>query len=82
MAWAQHRGIAKVEVQVDDGEWQDATLAGEDNIDTWRQWVYEWDATSPAPTRSSAARSTAPATRRSEQIHGIAPGRLDGLALA
>src|SRR5690606_29181760 len=28
VAWAQHRGISKVEVQVDDGPWMPATLAG------------------------------------------------------
>lgn len=45
VAWAQHRGIAKVEVQVDDGDWQAATLAAEDTIDTWRQWTFRWNAT-------------------------------------
>ncbi|WP_433015364.1 molybdopterin-dependent oxidoreductase [Kribbella sp. CA-294648] len=45
VAWAQHRGIAKVEVQVDDGDWQPATLAAEDTIDTWRQWTFRWNAT-------------------------------------
>ena len=29
---------------VDDGAWQHARLADADGIDTWRQWVYEWDA--------------------------------------
>jgi DMSO/TMAO reductase YedYZ molybdopterin-dependent catalytic subunit len=46
VAWAQHRGIRKVEVQVDDGPWQDAQLAAEDSIDTWRQWTFRWNATS------------------------------------
>ena len=45
VAWAQHRGIAGVEVSVDDGPWQHATLAAADGIDTWRQWVFAWDAT-------------------------------------
>ncbi|MEU4395158.1 molybdopterin-dependent oxidoreductase [Kribbella sp. NPDC023855] len=45
VAWAQYRGIAKVEVQVDDGDWQSATLAAEDTIDTWRQWTFRWNAT-------------------------------------
>jgi DMSO/TMAO reductase YedYZ molybdopterin-dependent catalytic subunit len=38
VAWAQHRGIERVEVRVDDGEWREADLAIEDTIDTWRQW--------------------------------------------
>jgi DMSO/TMAO reductase YedYZ molybdopterin-dependent catalytic subunit len=45
VAWAQHRGITKVEVQVDDGDWQPASLAAEDTIDTWRQWTFRWNAT-------------------------------------
>jgi hypothetical protein len=38
VAWAQHRGIDRVEVRVDEGSWQEADLATEDTIDTWRQW--------------------------------------------
>jgi len=45
VAWAQHRGIAKVEVQVDDGAWQVATLAETASADTWRQWSFPWQAT-------------------------------------
>jgi DMSO/TMAO reductase YedYZ molybdopterin-dependent catalytic subunit len=45
VAWAQHRGIAKVEVQVDDGEWLAATLAPTVSADTWRQWSVQWQAT-------------------------------------
>ncbi|MBJ8348948.1 molybdopterin-dependent oxidoreductase [Antrihabitans sp. YC2-6] len=44
-AWAQHRGIAKVEIRIDDGPWQEATLAPQYSIDTWRQWTWQWDAT-------------------------------------
>lgn len=44
VAWAQHTGIAAVEVRVDDGEWEPARLSAEDTIDTWRQWVYQWNA--------------------------------------
>jgi DMSO/TMAO reductase YedYZ molybdopterin-dependent catalytic subunit len=45
VAWAQHKGIAAVEVRVDRGPWQQARLAAVPDIDTWRQWVWEWDAT-------------------------------------
>jgi DMSO/TMAO reductase YedYZ molybdopterin-dependent catalytic subunit len=38
VAWAQTRGIAKVEVRADQGEWVRAELAGEVNPDTWRMW--------------------------------------------
>jgi DMSO/TMAO reductase YedYZ molybdopterin-dependent catalytic subunit len=45
VAWAQHRGIRAVEVRVDDGPWQPARLAAEPTVDSWRQWVFKWDAT-------------------------------------
>ena len=44
VAWAQTRGIEKVEVRVDGGSWHDARLAAPDGDDTWRQWVWQWDA--------------------------------------
>ena len=44
VAWAQHRGIAAVEVQVDDGPWRPATLASTVSTDTWVQWSWRWDA--------------------------------------
>ncbi|MGW0906228.1 sulfite oxidase [Streptomyces sp. NPDC002853] len=50
VAWAQHRGIDKVEVRVDDGPWQQADLAAEDTRDTWRQWSFPWQATAGGHT--------------------------------
>lgn len=44
VAWAQHRGIDKVEVRADGGEWQQAQLAEVPSVDTWRQWSLAWDA--------------------------------------
>ncbi|MFD8500772.1 molybdopterin-dependent oxidoreductase [Amycolatopsis sp. NPDC059657] len=41
VAWAQHTGIAKVEVRVDQGPWQETTLSREVNLDTWRMWWTE-----------------------------------------
>lgn len=43
-AWAQTRGIERVEVKIDDSEWMTATLADELNDQTWRQWSYAWNA--------------------------------------
>ncbi|MEU3777513.1 molybdopterin-dependent oxidoreductase [Streptomyces sp. NPDC032472] len=45
VAWAQHRGIARVEVRVDGGPWQEARLADADGVDTWRLWSWPWEAT-------------------------------------
>ncbi|WP_148574116.1 molybdopterin-dependent oxidoreductase [Nocardioides caldifontis] len=44
VAWSQGRGIDRVEVRVDEGPWEAAELAAEDGVDTWRQWVWWWDA--------------------------------------
>ncbi len=45
VAWDQHVGVSRVEVQVDAGEWQQARLAPVPSADTWRQWVLPWTAT-------------------------------------
>ena len=45
VAWAQHKGVAAVQVRVDGGPWHEARLAAVPDIDTWRQWVWEWQAT-------------------------------------
>jgi len=56
VAWAQHKGIDAVEVRVDKGPWQQATLAAVPGIDTWRQWMLGWDA--PAGNHIIEARAT------------------------
>ncbi|MFE7810446.1 molybdopterin-dependent oxidoreductase [Streptomyces sp. NPDC057433] len=50
VAWAQHRGIDKVEIRVDDGPWQEARPAAEASRDTWRQWSFPWQATKGSHT--------------------------------
>jgi DMSO/TMAO reductase YedYZ molybdopterin-dependent catalytic subunit len=45
VAWAPHRGIERVEVRVDEGPWNVADLAAVPSVDTWRQWVFRWEAT-------------------------------------
>ena len=45
VAWAPDRGVSKVEVQVDGGEWLPATMSTEISNATWVQWRRGWDAT-------------------------------------
>ncbi|WP_431727800.1 molybdopterin-dependent oxidoreductase [Verrucosispora sp. TAA-831] len=45
VAWAQHRGVRRVEVRVDGGPWQEAELAPTASVDTWVQWSWRWTAT-------------------------------------
>jgi Bacterial Ig domain len=42
VAWDQHVGVSKVEVQVNDDPWRAARLAAVPSTDTWRQWVFPW----------------------------------------
>jgi DMSO/TMAO reductase YedYZ molybdopterin-dependent catalytic subunit len=44
VAWAPPRGVARVELQVDDQEWQECRLGDVASDNTWVQWLYEWDA--------------------------------------
>jgi DMSO/TMAO reductase YedYZ molybdopterin-dependent catalytic subunit len=43
VAWAQTRGISRVEVKVDDEDWVAAELSPEVDADLWRQWVLPHD---------------------------------------
>ncbi len=74
IAWAQHTGIATVEVQVDAGEWVAAELAETAGPDTWRQWRYVWPAT--PGSHSVAVRATD--TKGNVQIETSAPPAPDG----
>jgi DMSO/TMAO reductase YedYZ molybdopterin-dependent catalytic subunit len=65
VAWAQHRGIATVEVQVDGGTWLPATLAPTVSADTWRQWSVQWPATKGRHAIRVRATDTTGATQTS-----------------
>jgi DMSO/TMAO reductase YedYZ molybdopterin-dependent catalytic subunit len=56
VAWAPDRGIAKVEVQADEGEWAAAELSTPISDATWVQWVYRWHA--PAGDHTLRVRAT------------------------
>jgi DMSO/TMAO reductase YedYZ molybdopterin-dependent catalytic subunit len=55
VAWAIHRGVSKVQVRVDEGEWKDAELGGVPSNDTWVQWTYRL--TAPPGTHVIEARA-------------------------
>jgi DMSO/TMAO reductase YedYZ molybdopterin-dependent catalytic subunit len=78
MAWAQHRGIAGVQVQIDDGEWQDATLSGEVSTDTWRQWSYQWDATESGKHTIQCRAIDSTGAVQSQEIQGVMPDGATG----
>ncbi|KUN79866.1 molybdopterin-binding oxidoreductase [Streptomyces bungoensis] len=78
VAWAQHRGIDKVEVRVDDGPWQEARLAPEDSRDTWRQWSFPWQAAKGGHTltvRATDRTGRVQTDRRTRTVPDGASGR-------
>ncbi|MET9801052.1 molybdopterin-dependent oxidoreductase [Streptomyces sp. NPDC006368] len=74
VAWAQHRGIDRVEVRVDDGPWQQADLAAEDTIDTWRQWSFPWKATPGSHTLTVRATDRTGRTQTEKRARTIPDG--------
>jgi hypothetical protein len=68
VAWAQHKGIDAVEVRVDRGPWHEARLAAVPGIDTWRQWVWEWDATPGGHTLEARATDRSGITQPARQV--------------
>ncbi|MDR6906319.1 DMSO/TMAO reductase YedYZ molybdopterin-dependent catalytic subunit [Agromyces sp. 3263] len=78
VAWQQHVGVQAVEVQVDDGPWEPATLATAISDDTWVQWRYDWDATSGGHTlRVRATAADGEVQTADEQ--GVVPDGATGL---
>ncbi|MFR9757806.1 molybdopterin-dependent oxidoreductase [Streptomyces sp. TR06-5] len=74
VAWAQHRGIRRVEVRVDGGPWQEARLGAEATEDTWRQWVWEWPATKGSHTLEVRATDGDGVTQTAERADTVPDG--------
>jgi DMSO/TMAO reductase YedYZ molybdopterin-dependent catalytic subunit len=78
VAWAQHKGIAAVEVQVDSGPWQEATLAAVPDLDTWRQWTWQWAAPSPGSHTIQARATDKTGYTQTSVIADVAPNGASG----
>ncbi|WP_370464131.1 molybdopterin-dependent oxidoreductase [Micromonospora sp. AP08] len=77
VAWAQHRGIRRVEVRVDDGPWQEATLAPTASVDTWVQWSWRWNA-GPGEHTLQVRATDAGGETQPEQRRPVAPDGATG----
>jgi hypothetical protein len=44
VAGAGDRGVAGVEVAIDEGPWNEAELSPELSTSSWRQWILDWQA--------------------------------------
>ncbi len=74
VAWAQGRGIRAVEVRVDDGGWQPATLLPVPSVDTWVQWRYDWPATPGSHSLSVRATDGTGAVQPEERVDPFPDG--------
>ncbi len=77
VAWAQHRGISKVEVQVDNGAWNVAKLGDVPSVDTWRQWSWAWPAT-PGSHQLTVRATDITGTTQPEEQASVAPDGATG----
>jgi hypothetical protein len=78
VAWAQHTGIARVQLQVDGEPWRDCELAGDWSVDVWRQWRFRWTATKGAHTLRVRA-TDAEGLVQTARLAGEAPDGATGL---
>ena len=78
LAWAVHRGISRVEVSIDEGEWRDCELAGVPSDDTWRQWRYRWDDFTPGDHSVRARAYDGDGVPQPEEPQSVAPNGAQG----
>ncbi|THV33471.1 molybdopterin-dependent oxidoreductase [Glycomyces buryatensis] len=78
VAWAQHRGISAVHLQIDDGEWTECELSEVPSGDTWRQWRFDWEADSG--DHSLTVRATdGDGNIQTSDVTGVKPNGATGL---
>lgn len=74
VAWQQQVGVAGVEVQIDDGPWQQAELATAISDDTWVQWSLPWKATAGDHLLRCRATSKAGEVQTEDRAHPAPDG--------
>lgn len=77
VAWAQHTGIAKVEVRVDEDEWIEATLSEDLTDDAWRLWSVDWNA-SEGRHRIQVRATDKSGYTQTEEVASVAPDGATG----
>lgn len=74
VAWAQTRGISKVEVRIDGGSWIEAKLSAEVNNVTWRQWMVPFEFTSGSHDVECRATDSAGAIQTEQRSEPVPDG--------
>jgi DMSO/TMAO reductase YedYZ molybdopterin-dependent catalytic subunit len=77
VAWQQHVGVSRVEVQIDDGAWAEASLATAISDDTWVQWSLPWNA-EPGEHTIRCRATGADGETQTEQQAAVAPDGATG----
>ncbi|HYO88386.1 MAG TPA: molybdopterin-dependent oxidoreductase [Candidatus Limnocylindrales bacterium] len=77
IAWSGDRGISKVEVQVDGGEWVEAQLRAPISDRTWTIWRYDWPFAEGAHTFTVRA-TEGDGTPQIEAAAGVRPSGATG----
>ncbi len=72
VAWAPHVGVDRVQLRVDDEDWEDTELGAVTGPDTWRQWSYSWSA-SPGPHRLTVRATDADGRVQTDEVTPPAP---------
>lgn len=77
VAWHQHTGIERVELQIDDQPWNDAELADAISVDTWVQWRYRGDVT-PGQHTLRVRATGADGRVQTQDVAGVLPDGATG----
>ncbi|MEJ7635940.1 molybdopterin-dependent oxidoreductase [Aeromicrobium sp.] len=77
VAWAQQVGVEGVEIRIDGGQWQKATLGKAPNVDTWVQWTTQWDA-EPGEHLIEARATNADGVPQTEEVADVLPDGATG----
>lgn len=77
-AWAQQRGIAAVEVRIDNGDWREAGLGAEVSTDTWTQWSLRWEDAEPGDHSVSVRATDGEGEVQTEERADPAPNGASG----
>jgi DMSO/TMAO reductase YedYZ molybdopterin-dependent catalytic subunit len=72
VAWAPDRGVARVEVRIDDGAWLAARMSRPISDATWVQWALSWDA-APGRHRLEVRAIDGNGEIQTEELTNVAP---------
>ena len=72
VAWAPDRGVAGVEVRIDDGPWQPTRMSRPISDATWVQWALSWDAP-PGRHRLEVRATDGDGDTQTEERTNVAP---------